>query len=241
MTAPDIDMLYRVCEATWPPRRSWQMDGITLRDGGGGGKRVSAATTDRCPDPATLDAAAHEMRAIGQTPLFMIREGDRALDTLLEAAGYTVIDPVRAYRLPVAQLTDQPIPRVTAFTIWEPLAIMREIWAQGGIGPARVDVMSRAARKTGILARWKDKPAGAAFVGLHDGVAMVHAVEVLPHQRRQGVAEWIMRQAAFWAADNGADWISVLCTDANESANRLYQRLGFEAVGAYHYRIKEET
>ena len=124
--------------------------------------------------------------------------------------------------------------------MWDPLAIMVEIWAAGGIGPGRLDVMHRAAVKTGILSRHKDKPAGTAFVAIHDGIAMVHAVEVLAHQRRKGVAAWIMRRAAFWAAEQGAHTLSVLCTQANAPANALYQRLGFTSVCGYHYRMHPE-
>ena len=115
---------------------------------------------------------------------------------------------------------------------------MRDIWAAGGIGPARVAVMERAAGpKTGILGRISDSPAGAAFCAIHDGIAMVHALEILPANRRKGLGVWMMRQAAFWAKANGADWMSVLCTKANDAANGLYASLGMQLVGQYHYRI----
>ena len=230
--------LYAVIEATWPPARSWEQDGWTLRDGAHGGQRVSAATmTHADADPA--DAEADMMARVGRA-LFMIQEGDEALDVTLAARGYQIKDPVNLYVCPLAQLTDVPIPRVTAFTIWEPLAIMAEIWAQGGIGPGRLDVMARARTKTGVLCRLNEKPAGVAFAAVHDNFCMVHAVETLPHQRRQGAANWMMRKAAFWAAENGAEHMSVLCTQANAGANALYTSLGMEVVGQYHYRIRED-
>ena len=238
---PEAAQLYRVTEGTWPPARVWEQDGITLRDGQGGGKRVSAATCSHVPDTAALRGAEDQMQAMGQAPLFMIREGEDALDAFLEGQNYDVIDPVNLYACPTQNLTATPIPPVTAFSIWEPLAMMVELWAMDGIGPARLAVMERAAVKTGILARWKEKPAGAAFAAVHEGVAMVHAVIVPPHQRRQGVAQWIMRKAAFWAAEQGAEWMAVLCVKDNKGANALYQGLGFEAIGSYHYRIKETS
>lgn len=233
---PSAQQLYAVCEATWPPMRRFQHGNWTLRDGAGGGKRVSAATAEgRVQDEDIADAEG-AMEEIGQKPLFMIREGEAALDALLEARGYQVIDPVTLYILPIEKLTDVPLPRVTAFSIWEPLAIMCEIWATGGIGPARLDVMGRAQVKTGIFARWNEKPAGVAFAGVHDGICMVHAVEVLGHQRRMGVAQWMMRAAAFWGQAQGAQQIAVLCVEDNLPANRFYQSLGFAPVGRYHYR-----
>ena len=236
---PSISQLYDVCEKTWPPAKVYHLDGFTFRDGAGGGKRVSATTVGHVPKLSEIKDAEDEMRRAGQKPLYMIRAGEETLDHALDDAGYVVIDPVQIYVAPIKLLTNIPIPPVTAFSIWEPLAIMNEIWDAGGIGLARQAVMHRASLKTGIFCRWKDKPAGVAFAGLHDGVCMVHAVEVLEHQRRQGVAQWIMRKAAFWAADHGAQWMSVLCVRDNLAANTLYKGLGFEPVGAYHYRIKE--
>lgn len=230
--------LFDTVDATWPAAEHMTEGPWMLRDGQGGGKRVSAATAAQPVTEEDLPAAEAAMRARGQDPLFMIRPGEEALDAALQARAYTVLDPTNMYCTAITRLTDVPLPRVTAFCIWEPLAIMEEIWAQGGIGPARLAVMARAEEKTGILARWNEKPAGAAFAAIHRGICMVHAVEILPAQRRQGVAGWVMRAAAFWAERRGATKIAVLCTQANTAANRLYSSLGFEAAGQYHYRHK---
>jgi len=136
----------------------------------------------------------------------------------------------------VAGLTDQPLPPVTAFTVWEPLAIMVEIWARGGTKAPRLAVMHRAQRKTAILGRAKDRPAGVAFIGLNGDLAMVHSVEVSPDCRRLGVAEHMMRAAAFWAQAQGATTITALCVKANAPAQALYSKLGFRPCCGYHYR-----
>jgi len=71
----------------------------------------------------------------------------------------------------------------------------------------------------------------------------VHALEVLPQHRRHGLGNWAMRAAAFWARENGADTLSVICTKANDGANGLYRALGMEIVGEYHYRqlVQQES
>jgi GNAT superfamily N-acetyltransferase len=231
---PSVQDLYAVCEATWPPARRWQESGWVLRNGAEGGKRVSAATR------ASANAKIAQAEAHMDIPLFMIREGEHDLDTALEARGYQIVDPVNLYLCPIKTLADVKIPLVTAFAVWEPLAIMEEIWAQGGIDTARRAVMARAKTKVGILSRLKDKPAGVAFAGLHNGTCMMHAIEVLPHQRRQGAAGWMMRKAAEWAAGLGAQHMSVLCTQENKAANALYISLGMHCVGQYHYRMKKD-
>ena len=68
--------------------------------------------------------------------------------------------------------------------------------------------------------------------------AFVHAVEIRTHQRQQGVASWLMKQAAFWAAEQGASRLNVACTKANVAANALYRSIGMKVVGEYHYRMK---
>ncbi|WP_170571515.1 GNAT family N-acetyltransferase [Ruegeria atlantica] len=226
-----------IVDGTWPAAGYDRLGPFQLRKGRGGGSRVSAASALGAVTDEDIDAAEAEMLAMGQKRIFCLRPGDEVLDEQLAARGYEVLDPVNIYACTVDHLTDLPIPRVTVFTTWEPLAIIREIWAQGGIGPERVAVMQRAkGPKIGLLLRGNDQPAGAGFVAVQDRVAMVHALEILPNHRRQGMGKWAMRAAAFWARENGAGTLSVICTKANEGANGLYRTLGMEIVGEYHYR-----
>lgn len=237
MTVPEGRALYGALEATWPAHASQTLGPWLLRDGRGGGKRASAATARGPVTEADLAPAEAAIRAMGQLPCFMIREGDAALDTLLAQAGYEVIDPVMMYAAPLDGLVmDTPEP-TASFHIWEPLAIQREIWAGGGIGPARVDVMHRArGAKTALLGRRDGHAAAAGFVAIHDGLAMVHALEVLDGYRRQGIARALMLEAARWAAPLGARHLTVVCTEANTAANALYTSMGMQRVGRYHYR-----
>ncbi|MDK3016636.1 GNAT family N-acetyltransferase [Pseudodonghicola flavimaris] len=230
--------LFDTIDGTWPAARYLSEGPWLLREGRGGGSRVSAASARDAVQEDDIAQAEAGMLALGQPRLFMIRPEDSALDAALAARGYQIKDPVTAYATPVDRLTQIPVPRVTVLPVWEPLVIMREIWAEGGIGPERLAVMMRAeGPKTGLLARYNDKPGGAAFVAVHQGVAMLHALEILPHQRKQGLGQWMMRGAAFWARAQGAQKLSVVCTRANDGANALYSSLGMDVVGAYHYRI----
>lgn len=233
-----LDALYAVVENTWPAAAAHRAGPWMLRQGAGGGQRVSAATVEDGFRSDDLIAAEDAMRMMGQHPLFMIRNGETELDAALEARGYAVKDPVNLWVCPIGQLTDTPIPPVKAYAVWEPLAVMREIWEAGGIGPGRVAVMERATcPKTGLFGRVDDKPAAAGYCGIHAGIAMVHALEVLEARRGKGLGKWMMRCAAIWAERQGADWMAVLCTKANGPANGLYAALGMKIVGDYHYRI----
>ncbi len=206
-----------------------------LRDGAGGGKRVSAATVEGVWATEDLPMAEAAMRQMSQKPLFLIRDGDAALDTTLAARGYAIIDPVVAYSAPVTRF-DAPA-QMTTFPHWPPLSIAENLWADCGLGPARIAIMHRAlGPKTVILSRSADHPAGVAFVACHGPIAMLHALEVIPSLRRQGSAQNILRAAAHWAGDQGASALALVVTQANVAARRLYEGLGMQVAGQYHYR-----
>lgn len=241
MSQPTAQDLYSVIDGTWPAASTSAVGAFVIREGQNGGSRVSAASTDHAVAIADISAAESAMQALNQPRLFQIRDGQSDLDDALAARGYEVIDPVNMWAAPVDAIATQFPPPVTAFAVWEPLAIQIDTWAKGDIGPGRIAVMNRApGPKSALLGRLNDSPAGAAFVAIHDGTAMVHAVYVLPHQRKQGMARWFMRLAAFWARDNGARTLSAVCTQDNAAANALYSELGMTLVGQYHYRKHKE-
>ena len=227
------DPLAEVMEATWPPAMAWREGPFTFRNGAGGGKRVSAASCDG--DWVEADLAALDGL---DEPLVLIRSQDSALDAALADRGWRIVDPVVVYAAPVAELLAD-LPPLAAFPHWPPLAIARSIWDEGGIGPARLAVMDRAAGpKAAILARDGDRPAGVAFVACHGPQAMLHALEVRPPYRRRGIGATLLRAAAAWAAGEGVESLSLAVTERNSAARSLYARLGMHIVGQYHYRVK---
>ncbi len=235
---PAIETIFAALDATWPAARTHRCGPWLVREGRGGGQRVSAATalTPEAAEDLAITRMERAQAALGQPPLVMVRHGEARLDAALAARGYAVVDPVLAYCAPVAALAAE-LPHLTAFAIWPPLAIQTEIWAAGGIGPSRLAVMARThGPKTALIARAQDRPAGCAFVALDDKIAMLHALEVAPARRRQKAAVNMMRAAATWAQDHGASWLTLMVTEANAGARALYASLGMDVVGNYHYR-----
>ncbi|TDT73237.1 acetyltransferase (GNAT) family protein [Litoreibacter halocynthiae] len=228
--------LFDVVEATWPAAKETQVGPWLIRDGQGGGKRVSAA---RPVGPVTQNdvaLAVAEMKKLGQPALFSLRPEDGQLDSILAQMGYEVLDPSILF---IGSLFEETVPPVTAFDIWPPLQIMKDVWSEGGIGPGRIAVMERVTGpKTSILGRISDRAAGCAFVAIHGTTAMVHAVEVLPDYRRHGLARNMMYAAARWAKEQGAEHFSLVTTGSNVAAQSLYSSLGLSVVGRYHYRMK---
>ena len=234
--AVSSSLLFSALAHTWPAAAIIDTPPFTLRDGAGGGKRVSAATAQGVVSPAQIRQVASQM----PLPLFMVQGADDPNDSVLNALGYRVVDPTVLRVAPIAPLAAETLPPISVFTLWEPLHIMRAIWAEGGIGPDRVAVMERAAcPKTALLARSAGKPAGAGFVALHGDIAMVHALEILPRSRRQGAARNMMISAAKWAQGEGARYIAVAVTAANVGGNALYASLNMPICAKYHYRLKD--
>jgi len=221
-------------EATWPPAATYRLGPWRLRDGAGGGQRVSAATLESAWHPDDIAVAEAAM----PQPLFMLRPQDAFLDALLAAKGYTLHDPVVAYTAPVGSFALPP--HLTSFPHWPPLQIAAELWAAAGIGPARLAVMNRAAPpKTALLARKGDRSVGVAYVAIHNSLAILHALEVAPSHRRQGSAQNLIEAAAHWAAAQGAANLALVVTEANLAARALYERLGMKILTRYHYRQPE--
>jgi N-acetylglutamate synthase len=233
-----IDPL-ELMRATWPPASTERCGPFTLRDGAGGGKRVAAATCEGEASEAEITAAERAMDGAGRQALFALTPAQAALDRSLALRGYLVLDPTRALSCSVDLLTEERPHPASGFAIWPPLRVMREIWSEGRIGPARLEVMGRAAPpRTAILGRVDDQPAGAAFVAVRDGAAMVHALEIREAHRRKGLGGRMMRHAARWAASEGAGQMVVLVTEANHSAIAFYESLGMIGGRCYHYRIR---
>lgn len=235
--------LFLVIAATWPPSSSQTVGPFTVPAPDPGGNRVSAA---RLTDPTArsvreeeLDQAEAVMTAQARAPLFQILDTQTELSDALNARGYIARDHTDLMVIKSASLAAIP-PPVTAFDIWPPLAIQIEVWEAGGIDAPRRAIMDRATcLKTTLFGRITDKPAGAAFIGLHGNTAMLHALEIAPVARRKGLAVHMMRLAAKWAEDNGAEWLSILVTQQNKAAQGLYASLGMQPVGTYCYREKE--
>ena len=229
-------MIEAALAATWPAAATTPLGPVTLRDGAGGGRRVSAATLDGAFDSAAIDAATAAMRAQGRAPLFRLRRDQPELDAHLAAQGFAIVDPTVFYTIPTAAIAAPPRP-ISLFGLWPMLAIHAQLWAEAGTGRERLAIMARApAPKAAFIARIENRAAGVAFCALHGPIAMLHALEVSRGFRRKGVAGLMATGIAHWAQAQGAETLALAVTEANTAARALYTGLGMAEAGGYHYR-----
>ena len=233
---PDREALNAAADSTWSAEKQWAEGGWIIRDGRGGGKRVSAAT--QVDAAAGIEMAERAMLALDQTSLFMIRDAEQALDDQLAARGYKIIDPVTIYVAPSADVAEHAPDGLRTATSDYRLAALENIWREDGIDDGRFAVMDRVSvPKTYLMGRHENSPVAAGFVACDGDIAMLHALVVCADARRSGLGRAMTGAAARWAHQQGATFLALMTTDANVAANSLYQRLGMKAAGHYHYRI----
>ncbi len=74
-------------------------------------------------------------------------------------------------------------------------------------------------------------PVLAPYAALEDyGSLYISGVAMVPQHRKKGIGSLLLAAAEKRARSLALPRLSVLCFDANESAMRLYRRLGFRAV-----------
>ncbi|MDA8747587.1 GNAT family N-acetyltransferase [Litoreibacter sp.] len=230
--------IIEVLEHTWPATTRVQAGSFVFRQSDGGGKRVSATSVTGPVDASQIAEAEARMVAMGQDKLFTLDPTDK-IDPILAELGYQALDETRLYHCAIEVLTAQEVPSVTAFPVWPPLQLANDIWTEAGIGADRMAVMERVkGPKTAILGRVNDRAGGVVFAAVHKECGMIHALEVLPFQRRNGLATSLTLAAAHWAAAQGATQFALPAVAANDAAHALYTSLGMRAVASYHYRIK---
>jgi len=236
MQRPSPTDLFDAVDTTWAPLAFHRHVGWLIREGAGGGQRVSAATLLPDAQDYKISTATAKMASLGQRLLFMIRHNDTKLDTDLQELGYQVIDPVVILIAPIIELLKNPPSQMQAVqALNAPDTNAEKIWAAGGIDQGRLNVMARVKGPKTVLSAGD---MGVAFAAAHNGIAMVHAVEVAANHRRKGVANAMMYKAFKWAKDQNCAWGAVLTVRANIPARTLYENLGMEKATAYHYRLK---
>ena len=238
MTLKNNSSIFETIDLTWPAKEFLELPEWKLRKSIKGGKRVSAVTAIGKSGIPAIQFVENTLEEWCQDKLFMIKAGENSLDEALKERGYCIVDPTNIWSISAEALSMQQIPPVTAFSIFPPLAIQREIWIANGIDASRIEIMDRVKTpKTTIFGRINAKPAASAFVAVSNKIAMVHALIVDHKFQRQGMGKHVMQKVGVWAHQQGAESVVVLCTKQNQSANNFYKILGMKVLGEYHYRL----
>ncbi|UWQ21882.1 N-acetyltransferase [Jannaschia sp. W003] len=235
MTAPGAARIMAAVRATWPPSALAPCGPFALPAERTGTRRATAARLREGEAATDADVAAVE-RARPGTVFGTLDGAEDALAALLAARGYREGGVSDLMAGPVAPLLGEPLPRVSGFAHWPPLAICGAIWDDhGNPAPRRAPMHRTPAPRAAILLRHADRAAGALFAAIHDGLAVLHLVVTLPRARRQGVGLLGLRHAAAWAETHGATHLALPVEASNAAAVALYRRGGLVRRGGYRY------
>ena len=233
------ELFWRASDICWPPIQKKTVGPWVIREGGGGGSRVSSTTPIGDCSRKDISLAEREMHGLGQSNVFQIRRKDKELDLLLSKKGYSLVDRTVIYKCNIAEISCLSVPSVTTFDIWPPLNMMKIIWDKGGITDGRLSVMRRCkVKKTTILGRIENKAAGCAFVSQSNGISIIQSLFVLPKYSRKGLARHVIIEAAKWGEKEGSSYLALMVGKHNKRARSLYDGLGMKVLESYHYRVK---
>lgn len=230
----------------WPALQQWLYDGWVVPFAHGHTRRANSVNPLY---PARQDATAKiaqcaQWYAERNLPT-VFRLNDRtapaALDRLLDARGYRLVDPSLTLH---RRLLSWTLPAGLPGTLQsEPLPDWLALYCQ----------LSRMAieQQQTHMAILQAIPAPRIFAALWDGgqavacaVGVVHAqalsiVDVItsPQHRQRGYGTSLLCQLFAWAQPAGATDASLQVQGDNVAARALYARLGFREVYSYWYRV----
>lgn len=235
----------------WPPRELESLGSWKLRANGGVTTRANSVLAAG-PFPAG-DWLGEVERFYKERELpscFHVSDSSpKELDELLAAAGYEI--PMNCLLL--AASIQNVVQLSSIYEIGEAEVAMatrpEELWMNDFLRMEGFQEERRAgylsiftampAPKTFAAIYEAGEPMGVATVVIEEGWAGISNVVVDPRHRRKGVAGRLLQALTSWAAENGAEGMYLQVLAGNAPALELYGKLGFEAISAYHYRVRK--
>ncbi|KAK3369606.1 acyl-CoA N-acyltransferase [Lasiosphaeria ovina] len=258
MASPSL--IRRVEEAffgAWPALAHGFDDGWVLRFADGYTKRSNSVTPtyaalDGDADvEAKIDRAEAWYRARSLPPVFRSTPlaDPSDLDERLAARGYTVWSPCRALYL--SSLTAETLPPFPESVSLRVDTNPREGWLEAS--QALMPLISSHEATLGRMldaivpearfgAIYEDgQPLGVAFVVVQGTLMTTFHVLTAPKARRRGLMRALLARLVDWAMDEGATAGALFVGVNNVAAGTLYEKLGYEELYRYHYRVAPEV
>lgn len=234
---PDAQGIMAAIRASWPPSALATLGPFELPAETVGTRRATSARLRPGARVTDADIAAVETSRPGT--IFGTIDGveDQAAD-LLVARGYGAGGVSDLMAGPAAPLLGD-LPPVSGFAHWPPLEICNSLWDDhGNPAPRRAPMFRAPGPRAAVLMRAEGRAAGALYVGVAEGLAVLHLVLTLPQMRGKGVGLLALRHAATWAQAQGADTLVLPVEADNTGAIALYAKAGLARRGGYRYWSK---
>jgi ribosomal protein S18 acetylase RimI-like enzyme len=245
-----IQQLEELAVNAWPAAINQTIDGWRLRFHWGVTRRANSVWPNQAGGQLTVTeklALAEDFYARqGQPACFHICPAAQPdnLDDLLAQRGYTTsghtylqITTLSNLLSSIGYASVYPITLTPAFNSAWYAAYCQAEQVEPAAAPWRQKILQHIGPATAFaLAFIKGEPAGVGLGVLERGWLGLFNLTTLPEFRRQGVAGALLYALARWGQSMQAERVYLQVMTDNQSALKLYARLGFETLYAYHYR-----
>ena len=176
-------------------------------------------------------------------PRFQVTSASKpdGLDKSLEDFGFAFEMRTYLQTAPIDRLLHfEPTIKVEILT--DPVPAWIHTYAEaGGFGKHSMKIREGIFRRTALdkafaLAKTDEDGMGAGLGILEGDWLGLFGIETLPGQRRKGVATAVNYALASWGAQRGARRVYLQVEASNDSALKLYSKMGFETEYHYWYR-----
>lgn len=239
---------------TWPAEQTLLLQGWVLRSASGYTKRANSVNPlyeGEGGESGTgalmekIQLAEQFYQDAGQKPVFkitpFIKPGN--LDTVLAERGYAAVEPssVRVLELDRLKLPDSRC-----------ILDIQEEWSEYWLDrfaemtelpPDKKDTLRRMLRASSLrmgyaLLLKEGVPSACGLGVLQQGYIGLYDIVTTPANRRQGLAEHLLLGLLQWGKSQGAACSFLQVVQANYGASALYDKLGFQEIYQYWYRVK---
>lgn len=237
---------------TWPALETIVRDGWLVRIAGGYTKRANSVSS--LYGAAEETTAAMEQRVhycerdymdSGLAPAFKLTPfSPAALDGLLERLGYVRVEPSRVMLLEMGHLSETPMHAMVVQCRLAYESDWLDAYARlSGMTASSREVAEELLRRTGarrfFFSIQIERTTVACGLGvLQDDTMLLYDIVTDAACRRRGYAEQLVQAMLKRGREEGAVRCALQVVQANEAANRLYDKLGFQSVYEYWYRVK---
>jgi GNAT superfamily N-acetyltransferase len=235
--------------SAWPALQQMLYDGWVLRFSKGYTKRANSANA-LCPSAIdTQEKVAFceaQYQARGLTPIFRITPFAPAdLDGILEARGYERIDTTLVLARDVAAISKSRasqavIPdqvRQESLDDWLPIYCRLKSASLEAHQTHREIIEIIPGRCFYASLTVSEEAVSCALGVLEDAFFGLFDVVTAPEHRKKGHGTALLSAMLGWAREKGARYAYLGVVERNSPARRLYDKLGFQEVYRYWYRV----
>ena len=232
----------------WPAAHSTELDGWLVRRNDGVTLRANSVLPASAPFDLgrALDYVENLYDAHEIAPSFQVGPAAQPsdLDDHLGARGYEIRNPTLVMCAEIANvLAKLPEPSAPVNISSAPDNAWMDFWwsvdGRGGSAAqaAARQILNRARALYAVIPSGQPVKA-IGRLALVDDWAGIYCLAVDPAHRRQGLALAIIGGLLQQATTSGVTKVWLQVVEANTPARILYDRLGFQVVSTYHYRVK---